>query len=296
MNGTNLKYAIDKNYIPDPRRFGENLLYQVGKLHCDADHVVPLHAHLNWYELSVVTDGSGSVITNGVSVDVSKGDIYLSFPSEFHEIRSSVEDPIKFCFFAFSSENEQINRELEEIAQRCMMADLRVFRDDRVGFLIGNVISELTAEQVYASELVRAMIEQIIYYTVRGFMSLTDIRKDKGVSRPEEFCYRIMNYIDTHIYTTSSLTDVADAMHYNYSYISDLFKKTTGETLSAYYRRRRLDAAKLLLVEGKLSVTQISELLNFSSIYTFSRSYKDYFGVSPNESKKNIHRQEENDD
>ena len=84
----------------------------------------------------------------------------------------------------------------------------------------------------------------------------------------------------------SSLSDVAEAMHYNYSYISDLFSRTTSETLSSYYRRRRLDAARLLLAEGKLSVTQISELLNFSSIYTFSRSYKDYFGVSPNVSRK----------
>jgi AraC-like DNA-binding protein len=88
---------------------------------------------------------------------------------------------------------------------------------------------------------------------------------------------------------------VAEALHYNYSYISDLFKKTTGETLSSYFRRRRLDAARLLLNEGKLSVTQISELLNFSSIYTFSRSYKDYFGVSPNESRKMTQNRSESD-
>jgi AraC-like DNA-binding protein len=161
-----------------------------------------------------------------------------------------------------------------------------VFQDERVNFLVGNVISEITAEQVYSEEQIKAMMEQIIYYTLRAFMILADEKKEKSVSRPEEFCYRIMNYIDTHVYTTSSLSDVAEALHYNYSYISDLFKKTTGETLSSYFRRRRLDAARLLLLEGKLSVTQISELLNFSSIYTFSRSYKDYFGVSPNESRR----------
>jgi AraC-like DNA-binding protein/mannose-6-phosphate isomerase-like protein (cupin superfamily) len=294
MDGTNVKYAIDKNYIPAPRRFGDNLLYQVGKIHCEAEHVIALHAHLNWYELTVVTGGKGSVITNGVSVDVSKGDIYLSFPSEFHEIRSSSDDPLKFCFFAFWSEREDIRHELEEISQRCMLADYRIFRDERVNFLVGNVISELTSEQIYSEEQVRAMMEQITYYTIRGFMSLEGVRREKSVSKPEEFCYRIMNYIDTHIYTISSLADVVEEMHYNYSYISDLFKKTTGETLSAYYRRRRLDAAKLLLLEGKLSVTQISELLNFSSIYTFSRSYKDYFGVSPNESRKMTQGQNEN--
>lgn len=295
MSSTNVKYAIDKNYIPAPRRFGDNLLYQVGKIHCEADHVIPLHAHLNWYELTVVTGGRGCVITNGVSVEVSKGDIYLSFPSEFHEIRSSNDEPLKFCFFAFLSEREELKHELEEISQRCMLADCRVFQDERVNFLVGNVISEITAEQVYSEEQIKAMMEQIIYYTLRAFMSLADEKKEKSVSRPEEFCYRIMNYIDTHVYTTSSLSDVAEALHYNYSYISDLFKKTTGETLSSYFRRRRLDAARLLLNEGKLSVTQISELLNFSSIYTFSRSYKDYFGVSPNESRKMTQNRSESD-
>ena len=296
MSSTNVKYAIDKNYIPAPRRFGDCLLYQVGKIHCEADNVIPLHAHLNWYELTVVTGGKGSVITNGVPIDVSKGDIYLSFPSEFHEIRSSSDDPLKFRFFAFWSEREELRRELEEISQRCMLADCRVFRDDRVDFLVGNVISEITSEQIYSDQQIRAMMEQIIYYTIRGFVSLESVSREKSVSKPEEFCYRIMNYIDTHIYTISSLADVVEVMHYNYSYISDMFKKTTGETLSAYYRRRRLDVARLLLLEGKLSVTQISELLNFSSIYTFSRSYKDYFGVSPNESRKMTQSSSESED
>ena len=288
MDIQNVKYVIEKNYILSPRRFGEHLLYQVGKMHSGEGNVIEMHAHFNWYELTVVTGGSGQVFTNGVAVNVGKGDIYLSFPSEFHMIRSSERDPLRFCFFAFASDNADISRELEDIRDRCMLADCRVFCDDRVSFLIGNLISETTEGDIYADEQIKAIMEQIIYYTVRGLRDVGTKARERSVSKPEEFCYRIMNYIDTHIYTMASLSDVADAMHYNYSYISDLFKRTTDETLSAYYRRKRLDTARLLLSEGKLSVTQISELLNFSSIYTFSRSYKDYFGVSPNESKRMI--------
>ena len=288
MEKSGVKYAIDKNYIPSPRAFGENVLYQVGRMHSAPSNVVGLHAHLDWYELTVVTEGSGEVLTNGVPVKVCKGDIYFSFPNEFHEIRSSSDDPLNFCFFAFETKNNEILERLEDIRKQCVIVgcDSRVFCDERINFLVGNIISELNEEKIYAYDQVCAMMKQVVRYTVRAFTQFDGISEKRGVSKPDELCYRIMNYIDTHIYTMSGLTDVASAMHYNYSYISDMFKKTTSETISSYYRRKRLDAARLLLAEGKLNVTQIAEMLNFSSIYTFSRSYKDYFGVSPNESRK----------
>ena len=280
------KHMVDKNYISNPRRFGENLLFQIGKMKSAPSDEIGLHAHLNWYELTVVTGGKGSIFTNGDGVDVKKGDIYLSFPSEFHMIRSDADEPLDFCFFAFRSENEYISRELDDIIERSMLADCRVFSDPRVEFLVENLIVELTEPDIYVESQARSIIEQIICYVIRDFKNVGESTKATNVSKPEEFCYRIMNYIDTHIYTMGSLSDLAEAMHYNYSYMSDLFKKTMSETLNSYYRRRRLETARLLLSDGKLSVTQISELLNFSSIYTFSRSYKDYFGASPNETRK----------
>ena len=286
MSALAVRYMIDKNYISNPRRFGENILFQIGKMKSAPGNEISLHAHLNWYELTVVTGGKGKIFTNGEGVDVSTGDIYLSFPSEFHMIRSSEDEPLDFCFFAFRSENEYISRELDDIIERSMLADHRVFCDPRVEFLIENLIGELAEPDIYVESQARSIIEQVICYVIRNFRNVGEGAKGANVSKPEEFCYRMMNYIDTHIYTMGSLSDLADAMHYNYSYMSDLFKKTMSETLNSYYRRRRLETARLLLADGKLSVTQISELLNFSSIYTFSRSYKDYFGASPNETRK----------
>lgn len=40
-------------------------------------------------------------------------------------------------------------------------------------------------------------------------------------------------------------------------------------------------AARLLLNEGKLNITKIAELLNYSSIYSFSKAFKEKYGVSP---------------
>ena len=55
----------------------------------------------------------------------------------------------------------------------------------------------------------------------------------------------------------------------------------TSDTLLHYYRSRRLEAAKLLLAEGRLSVGEIAELLHYASVYTFSRAFKEAYGTSP---------------
>ena len=101
----------------------------------------------------------------------------------------------------------------------------------------------------------------------------------------ETFCYRIMNYIDTHIFSMKRLTDVSEITGYNYSYLSALFKSTTGRTLSDYYKTARLKAARTLVRENKLTVSKIAEMLNYSSVYVLSRAYKAEFGVPPTEDR-----------
>lgn len=60
----------------------------------------------------------------------------------------------------------------------------------------------------------------------------------------------------------------------------------TSDTLTNCFRNRRLETARLLLLEGAMSVTRISALLNYSSVYIFSRAFKEKYGVPPSKLKK----------
>ena len=111
----------------------------------------------------------------------------------------------------------------------------------------------------------------------------------QNFSEPETFCYQIMHYIDTHIYTLRNLEEVAEYMKYNYSYLSAQFKKTTGSTLSTYHQQKRLATAEGLMQNSALTITQIAEKLNYSSLYAFSRAFKTAYGISPREYLK-LHR------
>lgn len=283
------RYHLNFSYIIEPRLFGTTQLYQIGRLHCAEGMEVPVHGHLNWFELTVVTDGTGSVQTNGVAVPVERGDIYLSFPGDFHGIRSDTRIPLKYDFFAFNTTDAALSAELEELTHTATPAVSRVFRDERVRALITDALAEIDGDGLYAERILTVAFEQIILYVLRNFRALSPERHSVTVGKQEELCYRMMHYIDTHIYTMQGLSDLADAMQYNYSYLSDLFCRVTSDTLLHYYRTRRLEAAKLLLGEGKLSVGETADLLHYASIYTFSRAFKESFGQSPAQYRRERH-------
>ncbi len=274
------KYHINY-YYGEPIIYNDILLVQLGRLYCSPSGIIEEHAHTDWYELTCVTDGEGIVMTNGVSVKVSKGDIYLSFPGDFHAIYSSKEKPLKYDFFSFQTKDKKIKKELLYIVANIHSYSQRVIQNEQILSVISNAIAELCSNQEYSQEILYTNFKQILFYILRSFMAQAKDVKSFRTLSADELCYQIMHYIDTHMYSIKNLTELSEKFSYNYSYLSNLFKNQTGTTLSAYYQSRRLDAAKLLLDEKKLKVNQIAEILGYSSLYSFSKAFKQKYGVSP---------------
>ena len=77
------------------------------------------------------------------------------------------------------------------------------------------------------------------------------------------------------------LTDIADALYVNYSYLSNLFKQETGDTLSNYLLTQRMKKAKELLTDPILTVAEISQRVGYHNVKTFYSTFKKYFNESP---------------
>lgn len=279
-------YHLDKSFRSSPLRFGSFRLVQIGRMYCTGQTVIGKHAHKNWFELTIATKGRGTVLTNDVAIPVEAGDIYLSFPCDFHSIVSDSKDPLRFDFFAFFVEDPTFGTELEQIMQMHMPPDARILRDETIASLVSIAIAEMNAENPYSNELLTALFTQLLIRLIRGFLYDGGTHAKSGVTDADALCYRLMNYIDTHIYTMTGLEELSEVTNYNYSYLSALFRKTTAGTLADYYRRRRLETARLLIAEDERSISEIATMLRYSSIYTFSRAFKDQYGVAPSQYKK----------
>ena len=101
----------------------------------------------------------------------------------------------------------------------------------------------------------------------------------------DELGRALKKYIDSHICTIEKLSSLSEIFSYNYCYLSCLFKKVNGITLSSYYKQRRLTEGRKLLEQG-VGVGDVAEILNYSSAFSFSKAYKSYWGVSPKKHKK----------
>ena len=66
-----------------------------------------------------------------------------------------------------------------------------------------------------------------------------------------------------------------------YENFRKIFKQETGMSPHHYRVRRRLDAACALLTQSKLSITEISRKLGYSSPYEFSAQFRRQVGVPP---------------
>lgn len=273
------KFHLNKCFLNSPVKFSDIYLLQIGRLYFDADDIIKLHVHKDFFELTIITDGEGEIITNGHTTSVKHGDIYLSLPCDMHEIRSSKKAPMKYDFFSFYTENEDYKKVLDGISGGLQLSD-RVFSDERIASLVGDAIMEFINDTVFSNDLLYSIFNQIIIYIIRHIKKEVS-NKASTASLSEAICYQIMNYIDTHIYTLKTLDEIAIELNYNYSYISSLFKKTTGNTIFSYYNSKRLEISRQLIAERNQKITEIAEALNYSSLYSFSHAFKEKYGTSP---------------
>lgn len=76
-------------------------------------------------------------------------------------------------------------------------------------------------------------------------------------------------------------TEIAQALHLNYPYISTVFKQATGKTISQYQNELRIEEAIALFNQTDFNITEVSEQLAFPNPFYFSRVFKKVTGISP---------------
>ncbi|MBQ7039309.1 MAG: AraC family transcriptional regulator [Clostridia bacterium] len=279
-------YHLDNSHIENPLKFGDIYIHQAGTLYCGNETVINPHNHIKLFELTVVTDGEGEIVTNSESIRVCANDIHLSFPCDSHSIRSDFKKPLKYDFFSFSTDNEMLKGELEEIMQSNLPAKNRLFRDERINALVEDIILELNNSEAFQSgETVYSTAKLVLIRTIRAFKSENPQKAETRITNPKALCYTIKNYIDTHIYTMKNLSELSLFTGYNYSYLSTLYKKTMGETPVDYFTGLKIKTAKQLLKQD-FTVSKVAELLNYSSVYAFSKAFRSKCNISPKEYKK----------
>jgi|GEM_PF-4332580 len=96
----------------------------------------------------------------------------------------------------------------------------------------------------------------------------------------------MLDYVESNYTLDIGLDDLTKHFHMSREHISRMFKKETGENFIAYLTRLRMKKASGLIKEAKHSMQMVAENIGFNDASYFSRSFKKYFGISPEDYKR----------
>jgi len=123
-------------------------------------------------------------------------------------------------------------------------------------------------------------------FRLEGFLRAdTGLCSDSEMSQAVEESNRLMlrarDIMDRTYAEPLDVPSLARTIHVSEAHFIRTFRATFGETPHRYLQRRRVERAMFLLRQTDLSVTDVCLAVGFTSLGTFSRTFRDIIGESP---------------
>lgn len=189
---------------------------------------------------------------------------------------------------------EKVREYLEEMSEKRQLNQkvLKLLRIDIMQLIYARLKkTEVRAYKLFINEaseqLYRKSIESVkdmldyAEYLAQNAASYVELAQESG-----SVVGKIKEYIDCNYTREISRNDLAEIVYLNPDYISRLFRKETGLSISEYLLKKRIDTAKELLENTKMPVNIISMHAGYNNYTYFTRVFRDYTGCSPNEYRK----------
>jgi len=110
---------------------------------------------------------------------------------------------------------------------------------------------------------------------------LCNLLLKSSISIADKRIIKAKHWIDIHCLEAIDLSQIAQLCCLSLSQIQRLFKQYMGCSLAEYWRTKKLEKAKILLLNSGYSIETISNKLAYENVSAFSRRFSQTFGESP---------------
>ena len=139
-------------------------------------------------------------------------------------------------------------------------------------------------QTAYAEALSIVLACELMRMNESGLPSVTHIRG----GLPEWQQKNLAQFIDEHLAEDVSLSSLAELVHLSPFHFSRAFKQSFNMPPHRYLTNRRIERAKSLLVERKLSVTEIGHEVGFSETSSFTSAFRKITGETPTDYRRRV--------
>ena len=107
---------------------------------------------------------------------------------------------------------------------------------------------------------------------------MKNLRKKKICSKHIAIC---IDYICENLHTRITIKELAERVKLEQSYLSKLFKKEVGVTISEYIQEKKIETAQNMLIYSEFAPAEISSILAFPNQSYFTEVFKKWTGMTP---------------
>ena len=235
----------------------------------------------SYWELTYVDKGELLTTIDGVSYHLKQGDLIFYAPMQFHT---------QSTFEKISSSYLTINFKMNFNHADLLCNKIFSLKRDSY-FIVTRLIEELSNDNLYSNDLSLCYLKQLIIQMLRLDNSHFHSKPTTHMQQTyeNELLNDILLYIDNNIYEKISVSTLCDHFCISTSMLHSLFRKNMNNTAKNYINELKLSKSKELIRNSTHTLSEISEMLGFSSIHYFSKKFKSYFNISPTEYSKSIY-------
>jgi len=220
---------------------------------------------------------------------IKKGSFFLTSGGAPYEVRWKAVTSEPFESMIVFIDLQLLQRALEEVfgsnADHARLRDISGFTDDTLNWLMERLRDELTRPQ--ASPLfVQALAQAISIHLAREY-GVTDAEShSSSPSLPGYKLRQITDWIAEHIAEDFDLARLAAQAGLSKFHFQRLFKSSMGVSPSRYHINLRMEEARRLLRETKMSVIDAALEVGYKDPSHFARLFLRETGLSPSEYRK----------
>ncbi len=240
-------------------------------------HSIP-HTH-GCAELFYVVSGRGQFHLPDGLVPVDQDNLVVVSPQVEHTEVSLNASPLEYIVLGVEGMDVVIDAMGDK---RYGVFTFRTARDE-ILFYLRSMLREID-EKGQCYELV---CQNLLEIFLTKLMRSVEFQLSPSPShRSSKECANVKRYIDTHFKENLSLDALAQLVHVNKYYLVHSFSKEYGISPINYLIERRIHESCFLLESTNHSLSQIAQMLGFSSPSYFSQSFRRMQGMNPMEYRK----------
>ncbi len=250
----------------------------------------------DFWELVYVDSGSILVTASEECRALSRGQLILHPPGEFHALAANGLEAPNLVVIGFGCQSHLMDffrgyTGFLGAAERALLA--RAVEESRMAYLTPlddpstRSLQPRPDAPAGSEQLIKAALEELLVLLYRrgGSTAAGDSGKLRGGSTAAE---AIKEYLEQRLDQPLTVEQICRDNMIGRSQLQKLFHDETGGGIMEYFSALKIKAARRMIREGRLNMTQIALRLGFQSVHYFSRRFKQLTGMSPSEYAESV--------